>query len=149
MENEEQRQRARPIVQSLEEGAQGVFDDEDISNLHTLVYLTINFRDYLTQHPPWPEHPDDPFWDMSYVTESILIHVDSFRRTVHSYHILEGSTGSTISWRDLNIGSLKATFLSLYNAFEKENGFETKCRLLLDLVKLQIVFAGAYFDCAP
>lgn len=27
--------------------------------------------------------------------------------------------------------------------------FESKCRLLLDLVKLQLGFAGAFYDCMP
>jgi hypothetical protein len=147
MENEEQRQRARPILQSMEEAARPGFDDEDIDNLRTLVYLTVNFYEYLSSHPPWPEFPDDPFRDMSYVTESILIHVDSFRRTVHSYGILVGSTGSTIDWNAINIRSLKDEFFAVYHAFITQTNFESKCRLLLDLVKLQIVFAGAFYDC--
>ncbi len=147
METEEQRERARPVLQSLERAAAADFDDEDIANLRTLVYLSINFHDYLTQRSPWPEFPNDPFRDRSYVTESILIHVDSFRRTVHSYRLLERSTGSTIKWDDVHLRSLKHTFLSVYSDFEKERTFERKCRLLLDLVKLQIVFAGAFFDC--
>jgi hypothetical protein len=149
MENEEQRQRARPILQAMEEAAQPGFDDEDIDNLRTLVYLTVNFYDYLNSTPPWPEFPDDPFRDMGYVTESILIHVDEFRRTVHSYGILVGAMGSTIDWNAVNIRSIKDEFVSAYHAFEQETNFEKKCRLLLDLVKLQIVFAGAFFDSMP
>ena len=38
--------------------------------------------------------------------------------------------------------SLRDRFLSLYPEFVAETKFENKCRLLLDLFKLQIVFAG-------
>jgi len=43
--------------------------------------------------------------------------------------------------------SLRDRFLSLYREFVAETKFENKCRLLLDLFKLQIVFAGAFYDC--
>jgi hypothetical protein len=34
----------------------------------------------------------------------------------------------------------------MYNQFTQEANFENKCRLLLDLYKLQILFAGIYYD---
>jgi hypothetical protein len=34
----------------------------------------------------------------------------------------------------------------MFNSFTKEVNFESKCRLLLDLFKLQIVFAGISYD---
>lgn len=64
--------------------------------------LTVEFHDYLTGTPPWPQFPDDPFHDMTYKDE----------------------------------------FMSRYHTFLAQTDFETKCRLLLDLFKLQIVFAG-------
>jgi hypothetical protein len=33
-----------------------------------------------------------------------------------------------------------------FNKFTLEKNFEKKCRLLLDLFKLQIVFAGVFYD---
>jgi hypothetical protein len=42
--------------------------------------------------------------------------------------------------------SLKKQFLSWFHEFEIETSFEKKCRLLLDLFKLQIVFAGVLYD---
>lgn len=149
MENEEQRRRAQVILAPMEESARPAFDDEDIDNLRTLVRLTVSFYDYLTPASGWPGSPSGPFHDMTYMTESILIHVDEFRRTVHSYGCIVGATGSTIDWNTTNIRSIKDKFFSAYGAFVKETTFENKCRLLLDLVKLQIVFAGAFFDCMP
>ena len=52
MENEEQRQRALPILQQMEQAARVDFDDEDIDNLRTLVYLTINFTTTSASTPP-------------------------------------------------------------------------------------------------
>ena len=37
-------------------------------------------------------------------------------------------------------------FRSMFKKFELEENFEEKCRLLLDLFKLQIVFAGMSYD---
>jgi len=40
------------------------------------------------------------------------------------------------------VQSIKDRFLALYPEFMVETAFENKCRLLLDLFKLQVVFAG-------
>jgi hypothetical protein len=142
-------QRVRTIQQSMEESARPGFDDKDIEQLRVLVRLTVEFHDYLTGTPPWPQFPDDPFHDMTYTIDKVLFNIDSFRTVVHSYGILVGSTRSTIDWNVINIQSLKDKFLSMYHTFLAQPEFETKCRLLLDLVKLQIVFAGAFYDCQP
>jgi hypothetical protein len=47
-----------------------------------------------------------------------------------------------ISSRD----SFKTQFVSMFNKFTKEVNFEKKCRLLLDLFKLEIVFAGISYN---
>jgi hypothetical protein len=41
--------------------------------------------------------------------------------------------------------SLKQSFLSLYREFSMGEDFGKRCRLLLDLFKMQIVFAGLSF----
>ena len=142
-------ERVRAIQQSMEEPARPGFNDEDIQQLRVLVRLTVEFHDYLTETPPWPQFPDDPFHDMTYKAGSILINVDSFRAVVRAYGCLVGSTGSTLDWNVINIPTLKDEFISRYHTFLSQTDFETKCRLLLDLVKLQIVFAGAFYDCQP
>ena len=86
---------------------------------------------------------------MTYTIDKVLFNIDSFRTVIHSYGILVGATRSTIDWKVINVQSLKDEFISIYDAFVAETNFESKCRLLLDLVKLQIVFAGAFYDCQP
>lgn len=66
---------------------------------------------------------------------------------MHLYGIFVGSTATTIDWNDIRIASLRERFVSIYDLFLAETNFERKFRLLLDLVKLQIVFAGAVYDC--
>jgi hypothetical protein len=56
-------------------------------------------------------------------------------------------TRSRIDWSTVGVQSIRDLFLSLYPKFVTETKFENKCRLLLDLFKLQIVFAGAFYDC--
>jgi hypothetical protein len=133
----------------MEEAARPVFDDKDIQELRILVRLTVEFHDYLTSTPPWPAFPDDPFHNMTYAIDKVLFNVDSFHSVMHVYGVLVGSTRSTIDWSAMNIRSLKGLFVSVYDTFVAQTDFETKCRLLLDLVKLQIVFAGAFYDCMP
>jgi hypothetical protein len=137
----------RAIQSSMEESARPGFDDKDIQNLGILIRVTVEFNNYLRSAPPWPQFPDDPFHDMTYMIDKILFNIDSFRIVLHSYGILVGSTKSRIDWSLVGVQSLKDRFLSLYPEFVTETKFENKCRLLLDLFKLQIVFAGAFYDC--
>ena len=43
----------------------------------------------------------------------------------------------------------KDRFLSTYPEFLAEPNLEKKCRLLLDWFKMQIVFAGMFYDFQP
>ena len=141
----DQIRRVRAILQSMEESARPAFDDKDIQALQILVRVTVQFYDYLTSSPD----SDDLSCDMNYVLDRIFIHIDSFSALMHCYGVLVGATTSTIDWNAINILSLKERFVSLYHDFVAETKFENKCRLLLDLIKLQIVYAGAFYDCSP
>lgn len=142
----EEAQRVQAIQQSMETDARPAFDDEDIEELRILIRLAVEFYDYLMSIPPWPKFAD-PFHERTYVIESLLYNVDSFHKIVHLYGILVGSIQSTINWNEFEIHSLKDKYALVYGTFVKELVFETKCRLLLDLIKLQVVFAGLYYDC--
>jgi len=143
--SDDQIQRIRAIQRSMEESARPAFDDEDIEDLRVLISTTVQFYDYLTSSEP-AEHSSR---DVNYEADPILFNIESFRHVMHLYGILVGRAISTIDWNSVSIPSLKERFVSLYNAFVAETKFENKCRLLLDLVKLQIVHAGASYDCSP
>lgn len=123
------------------------FDDEDVEDLCILIRLAVDFQHFLNGIPPWPHVPDDPVHNMHYKLDSVFVNIDSFHNVLRTYCILVGATTTTIDWASLRIASLKDTFLAVYQSFLTAPGFETKCRLLLDLMKLQIVFAGAWYDC--
>ena len=42
--------------------------------------------------------------------------------------------------------SFRAQFVSMFTKFTEELNFESKCRLLLDLFKLQMVFVGISYN---
>lgn len=141
---DDQVERVRAIQLSMDESARPAFDDKHIQHLHILVRLTVQFYDYLNS-----ALSEDPCRDMNYVIDSIFFNVESFRVVMHTYGVLVGWTTSTIDWHAISLRSLRDEFVSVYHAFVRQTNFESKCRLLLDLVKIQIVFAGAFYDCSP
>jgi hypothetical protein len=58
------------------------------------------------------------------------------------YRLLPGARPTTLASGWKSTESLKEEFVFKYREFSDEMDFEKRCRLLLDLFKLQIVFAG-------
>jgi hypothetical protein len=63
-----------------------------------------------------------------------------------AYRVLVGATSSKIEWNQVCLAPLDEKFVFMFREFNKEAIFERKCRLLLDLFKLQIVFAGVFYN---
>lgn len=118
-------------------------DEKDISRSGVRIRLTVEFHDFLTSRGSSGE----PRRDANSQIEALLWNLDLFTSMMHLYGIFVGSTATTIDWNDIRIASLRERFVSIYDLFLAETNFERKFRLLLDLVKLQIVFAGAVYDC--
>jgi hypothetical protein len=137
------------IQDSMSKGARPAFDDDAIEHLRILIRIAMEFYCYLEAIPPWPYYPDNPAHNTRYKLDSVMVHMGSFSRVMNLYCVLVGWTGSTVRWDRLDAGSLKEQFLSVYASFIAAVDFETKCRLLLDLMKLQIVFVGVLYDCVP
>ena len=163
--------RVKEIQSSMEESARSCFEDSELGHLRAVIRLTVEFHDYLEhgsvemargmQQLPYAgvlpaefskdlqSASADPFnkYDLSYVCESILPGVDSFCSLNSAYSKLDGSTSSRIEWGMVSSReSFKTQFVSMFNKFTEEVNFESKCRLLLDLFKLQIVFAGISYN---
>ncbi len=132
--------RVQAIQRLMEQAAGPGFNDKDVENLRILIRITVQFYDHLKSARSCEQA------EMQYTASRAFFHVDSFLTVIHTYGILFGSRTSTIDWDAIRIGSLREVFVAVYDAFVAETRFEEKCRLLLDLVKLQIVFAGAYYD---
>ncbi len=146
---QDQVQRVRDILASFESSVPQGFDEDDVLQLRVLVRLTVEFHDYLASSPTLPKFPGDTSQNLLYAIESILSGIDSFVTVTQSYGALIGARKSEIVWGTVTAGSLKDEFLGLYRRFLPQSVFEKKCRLLLDMFKLQIVFAGMFYDCEP
>ena len=121
------------------ESARPCFDDKDSESLGIIVRLVVEFYYYAQVNCTHR-------FCAEYMSGSIRAGVDWFCDLTHMYRILEGSTPSSLDWNCISIPSLKAHFSEIFRDFDKEILFERQCRLLLDLYKLMIVFAGVSYD---
>jgi hypothetical protein len=127
---------------SMMESAKSCFVEAEILDLGCLIRVTWEFLDYLETANPNP--PSD--YDLRYAVETIFSAVDSFASVSAAYRALADPTSSTINWGDVSASAFNEQFTSKFREFAAESDFEKQCRLLLDLFKLQIVFAGYSYD---
>jgi len=163
--------RVKETQASMVGAAQSCFDEAELGHLRAVIRITVEFLDYLEhgrvdvargiQRQPYlkltpaefrkdlEKASADPFnkYDLGYTCESILSGVDSFWTLNTAYTKLDGATDSRIEWSMISSReSFKMQFVSMFNEFAEEPNFEKKCRLLLDLFKLQIIFAGVSYN---
>jgi hypothetical protein len=131
----------RAIQASMVDEARSTFSESELESLRVVVRLAVEFRRFLrqpnsglVQHSP------------AYVCGSVFSGVDAFCDVAAAYRVLVGSTNSRIDWPTMSRLSFAEEFESMFGKFEREDTFEEKCRLLLDLFKLQIVFAGIVYE---
>lgn len=150
----------------MAESAQSRLEGSELADLRVVIRLTVEFHDYLENgsidiatsvlHGPLARYvPNaqrasvDPFnkYDLQFACESIRSGVDSFCNLSANYGMFVGAVDSRVEWGMISSKeSFKAHFVSMFTKFVEEVHFETKCRLLLDLFKLQIIFAGVSYD---
>jgi hypothetical protein len=160
--NSDVAKRVKEIQNSMMEDANSCFDESELRHLRAVIRLTVEFRDYLEhgsvevaqglKHGPHAGYfkdlqtaSADPFnkYDLEYVCGSIRSLVDSFCSLTATYRILNGATDSNLKWSMISSkDAFKIHFFSIFAEFSVEANVENKCRFLLDLFKLQIVFAG-------
>jgi hypothetical protein len=165
--NDDIARRAEEIQASMLESAKSCFDEAQLGHLRAVIRITVEFHDYLEhgsvamalgiQQVPYVglalaefredllNASADPFnkYDLEFACESILSGVDSFWRLSPTYSSSDGAKASRIEWGMISSKeSLKSQFVSMFKEFTEEVNFENKCRLLLDLFKLQIIFVG-------
>jgi hypothetical protein len=158
--------RVKEIQTSMVESAKSCFDESELGDLRGVIRLTVEFRDYLEhgsveiarrlQQGPGSKFVNDlhtasadPFnkYDREYACDSIRSGVDSFCILNASYRILVGATSSKVEWGMISSrNSFEERFILMFEEFTQEGDFENKCRLLLDLFKLQMVFAAVSYD---
>lgn len=130
------------IFKPMADLARPGFDDSDLQSLYSLVGLTVDFHIFLkTVNLQTPDEDD-----LDYACESIFWGIESFVEVNHSYKILDSSLASGVEWSIVSPVALAERFTRMYTDFSVEQVFERKCRLLLDMFKLQIAFAGMSFS---
>jgi len=168
---EELGERIRSIQTSMVDSARPAFSEAELESLRVLIRLTVEFWDYLhhgnpglryimeradpslgsliKQRPRGLDHTTRAAMESAeniYSSESTLSAFDFFRSMVHAYGALNGAERSSIQWSVISESSIRQHFEQLYSKFEEESDFVRKCRHLLDLFKMQIVFAGIVYD---
>jgi hypothetical protein len=136
---EEVVQRLRRTQDSMIQSVRDCFSESEIDHLRCVVRLVIEFHYYL-------QLACGHSFCLEYVCGSIFSGLDSCQSLTHGYNALVGAMKSQLEWPTLSSPSLKEKFAALFNQFDKEAIFERKCRYLLDLFKLQIVFAGFVYE---
>jgi len=159
-------ERIREIQTQMVESVKSCFDDSELDHLRAVIRIAVEFRNYLQygsvetagglyKSPQSKYFRDleaasaDPFnkYDLEVVCKSIRSGIDSFWSLNASYRILAGARGSNIKWGiTLSRESFREQFISMFDKFASESVFENKCRLLLDLFKLQIIFLGFSYE---
>ena len=122
------------------ESGRSYFIESELEDMRVLIRLTVEFFHYLQGEDLSPGVEDK----VRYVCDSVFSGIDSFGLVHFAYRFMAGARITTLAPGGKSIDSLKEEFISRYREFSQGQGqdFEFQCRLLLDLFKLQIVFAG-------
>jgi hypothetical protein len=158
--NNNSRKRVQTIQASMVKSVESCFSESEQDGLRCLIRLTVEFDYYLKAgNPPLRKLMEQSQLrlntniqikpkenELRYSTESIFWGIDSFCHVNNAYNVLVGATKSRVRWGKVSMSSLKKQFVSMFKKFTFEKNFEKKCRLLLDLFKVQIVFAGVFYD---
>ncbi len=146
----------RSVQEAMVESARPAFSDNDNEALRVVIRLTMEFYDYLQHGKPNVRKSaeglipvfadagvtvDMKNLELDYVCGGIFSGIDFFRSVNSTYSVLMGAVESQIEWGQISPPSLEALFVSKYRYFEEETDFLKKCRLLLDLFRIQVVVA--------
>ena len=158
--------RVKEIQSSMVESAESRLNESELSHLRCLIRLAVEFHDYLEHGSveiatrlldgPLARYVEDaqsasadPFnkYDLDYTCRSIRSGVPSFCLLSDRYRLMDSAAGSRVEWGMIpSRESFQMQFISMFGKFTEEVNFENKYRLLLDLFKLQIVFAGISYS---
>lgn len=124
---------------SMVESAKTCFGESELGDLRCVIRLSVEFSDYLRSG-------GKPRLEPRYTCESILAAVEPFMSLTRAYKVLDGATDTPVNWNTIPLTALRLQFASMFGEFCAEENFEKKCRKLLDLFKLQIIYAGMTYD---
>jgi hypothetical protein len=114
------------------------FLDGELEAMRVVIRLTVEFRDFIRRAGNCVADAGT----LQYVGESVFSGLDSFLLLSGASRTTEGAEASKLRRDIATVAAVKEEFVSMYAAFLDETGFGARLGLLLDLFKLQIVFAG-------
>jgi hypothetical protein len=117
------------------------FSADEQRHLRTLVRLVFEFHDFLSMRNSFQQTKGQ----LMYMADSIFSGIDSFCYVNDAYRVLKESEESKFDWLKVSKRTLTAQFGKMFDDFCVESNFERRCRILLDLFRIQIVYAAAVY----
>ena len=149
------------LVRKIQDSmVESTFSESEHAHLCALIRLTVEFYDFLqvgnlqvreyakrTKQHLWLKDPNQlKEFEQEYSIETIFSGIDGFCSVSAAYSVLQGASRSAIQWDKVTALTIGDQFIEMFDEFILEAPFERRCRLLLDLFKLQIVYAGISYD---
>jgi hypothetical protein len=125
----------------MEERGKPHFTEAELEDLRCIIRITIEFSHFLES-----DGSRSAQRNVRYISESVFSGVDSFCSVSAALRPMADVTTTELQLAEINSTCLRQVFVSTYRNFLAEGNFEKQCRLLLNLFKMQIVFAGLYYD---
>jgi len=131
----EQRERMAQLAKSN-------YLEEDLEDLLVTTRIAVEVYAWLKVTSTDSLNPNEA----EYHCETIFSGIDFFMRTCGNYAALKDTVPSQIHWGALSVSSLSSLIIATYDNFDAENVFFKKCRLLLDLYRMELVFASIVYS---
>jgi len=132
----------KTLQDSMVESVGEAFTEDEQEHLRVLVRLAAEFQDFIRQVKVGTLDREG----IRHGADSVFSGLHSFFTVAAAYRVLAGAMSSTLKWEEARPDALTNEAQSVYEAFLREPRFEVKCRLLLDVFKLQVVLAGIMYD---
>ena len=130
----------RSIQAEMARSAVPCFSKAEVDNLNCLIRLAVEFQHCAHEIGAGDEGA------VQNCAESVFSGVSSFCSVTRAYKVLAGEVPTSLRWDTLTLPDLRERFMSTFREFTAEGRFERKCRLLLDLFKLQLALASILYE---
>lgn len=130
------------IYEFMADSKESSFLESENAAVFELIKVTVEFWHYLLSANI--DSPDDDA--LRYACESTFAAVDEFCLISSAYRMQPGARRSSRLVEIPSSLTVKNLYISTYRQLSLETTFEGKCRLLLELFKMQMIFAGLRYE---
>jgi hypothetical protein len=131
----------RTVQSALRASAAAYGLGPDLGNYDVVIRLTMEFSQFLVDLEGGPVEPAE----IRYKCESVFSGTESFCQLSSDYRVMSDEV-RTDEWPTVSFAQLRGEFMTKYRRFLEETDFPLRCRLLLDLFKLQLLFTGMAYE---